>query len=225
MATLPTVTDQSNAALEALREQSEVVKKAAEPSDYGDFETFVKLLTSQLENQDPLEPLDSTEFVSQLASFSAVEQQVATNSKLDSLIATVAGGDAQRLSQWLGQNVAASGAPAFFKGDPISFTAPGAPDVANVAVVANAAGDEVARYQVDRSEELVWDGQLTGGGQAAEGLYTINLVRFDGSDIAETFPTTVFGDVREVRAGPNSQLTLVLEGGATLSPDQVIAVR
>ena len=51
-----------------------------------DFETFLKLLTSQLRNQDPLKPLDSTDFVAQLASFSAVEQQVNTNTKLDQLL-------------------------------------------------------------------------------------------------------------------------------------------
>ena len=50
-----------------------------------DFETFLSLLTTQLRNQDPLKPLDSTEFVAQLASFSAVEQQINTNAKLDAI--------------------------------------------------------------------------------------------------------------------------------------------
>ena len=52
-----------------------------------DFDTFLQLLTTQLKNQDPSKPFDSTEFVGQLASFSAVEQQIATNSKLDALVA------------------------------------------------------------------------------------------------------------------------------------------
>ena len=51
----------------------------------GDFETFLSLLTAQLRNQDPLKPMESTEFVAQLASFSAVEQQVRTNDRLDEL--------------------------------------------------------------------------------------------------------------------------------------------
>ncbi len=46
----------------------------------GDFNTFLRLLTAQMENQDPLEPTNNTEFVAQLASFSAVEQQVEGNS-------------------------------------------------------------------------------------------------------------------------------------------------
>ncbi len=48
-----------------------------------DFQTFLKLLTAQMRNQDPLEPLDATQFVAQLASFSSVEQQIETNAKLD----------------------------------------------------------------------------------------------------------------------------------------------
>ena len=51
-----------------------------------DYNGFLQLLIAQLKNQDPTQPTDSTQFVSQLASFSAVEQQVQTNSKLDSLL-------------------------------------------------------------------------------------------------------------------------------------------
>ncbi|MHC5307648.1 flagellar hook assembly protein FlgD [Bartonella sp. LJL80] len=57
---------------------------AAAPN--ADYETFVKLLVAQMKNQDPTEPMDSTQFVSQLASFSAVEQAIQTNSKLDSIL-------------------------------------------------------------------------------------------------------------------------------------------
>ncbi|MEM1422077.1 MAG: flagellar hook capping FlgD N-terminal domain-containing protein, partial [Pseudomonadota bacterium] len=51
-----------------------------------DFDMFLQLLTAQLENQDPLDPADPTEFVAQLATFSSVEQQISTNDKLDQLI-------------------------------------------------------------------------------------------------------------------------------------------
>jgi flagellar basal-body rod modification protein FlgD len=51
-----------------------------------DYNAFLKLLVAQLQNQDPTNPTDATAFVSQLASFSSVEQQVNTNSKLDSLL-------------------------------------------------------------------------------------------------------------------------------------------
>lgn len=50
------------------------------------YNEFLQLLIAQLQNQDPTNPSDSTQFVSELASFSAVEQQVNTNSKLDTLL-------------------------------------------------------------------------------------------------------------------------------------------
>ena len=55
-----------------------------------DYNSFLKLLIAQLKNQDPTKPMDSTAFVSQLASFSQVEQSVNTNTKLDSLLTSSA---------------------------------------------------------------------------------------------------------------------------------------
>jgi len=51
-----------------------------------DYNTFLKLLVAQLKNQDPTEPMDSTQYMAQLATFSQVEQSVAMNKKLDSLL-------------------------------------------------------------------------------------------------------------------------------------------
>jgi len=59
-------------------------------SSASDYETFIKLLVTQMKNQDPTEPVDATQYVSQLASFSAVEQAVQTNAKLEALLATQA---------------------------------------------------------------------------------------------------------------------------------------
>lgn len=53
------------------------------------YDAFLKLLVAQMQNQDPTKPMDSTEFVAQLASFSSVEQGVKTNSKLDALITSI----------------------------------------------------------------------------------------------------------------------------------------
>ncbi|APF38453.1 flagellar hook assembly protein FlgD [Chelatococcus daeguensis] len=51
-----------------------------------DYDTFLKLLVAQLKNQDPTEPMDSTQYMAQLATFSQVEQSVMMNKKLDSLL-------------------------------------------------------------------------------------------------------------------------------------------
>jgi flagellar basal-body rod modification protein FlgD len=55
-----------------------------------DYQSFLKLLMAEMKNQDPTKPMDSTEYVAQLATFSQVEQSVQTNSKLDELLQTSA---------------------------------------------------------------------------------------------------------------------------------------
>jgi flagellar basal-body rod modification protein FlgD len=52
-----------------------------------DYNSFLKLLVTQMQNQDPTEPMESSQFLSQLASFSNVEQSVQLNTKIDSLVA------------------------------------------------------------------------------------------------------------------------------------------
>ncbi len=51
-----------------------------------DYDTFLKLLVAEMQNQDPTEPMDSTEYISQLASFSNVEQTIQTNARLEDLL-------------------------------------------------------------------------------------------------------------------------------------------
>jgi flagellar basal-body rod modification protein FlgD len=62
-----------------------------------DYNAFLKLLIAQMQNQDPTQPMDSTEFVAQLASFSNVEQGIQTNTKLDSLMTSLAFSQAEGL--------------------------------------------------------------------------------------------------------------------------------
>jgi flagellar basal-body rod modification protein FlgD len=62
-----------------------------------DYDAFLKLLIAQMQNQDPTKPMDSTQFVAQLASFSNVEQGIKTNSKLDSLMTAIAFNQAEGL--------------------------------------------------------------------------------------------------------------------------------
>ncbi|MFD1807768.1 flagellar hook capping FlgD N-terminal domain-containing protein [Gemmobacter lanyuensis] len=68
-----------------------------------DFDTFLTLMTTQLQHQDPLKPVDSTEYLSQLASFSTVEQQSYTNNLLETLIASFGGMGLSQAAAWVGR--------------------------------------------------------------------------------------------------------------------------
>lgn len=60
--------------------------KTAATKNQVDYNSFLKLLVAQMKNQDPTKPMDSTQYVAQLATFSQVEQSVQTNTKLDQIM-------------------------------------------------------------------------------------------------------------------------------------------
>ena len=76
-----------------------------------DFETFLKMLTAQARFQDPLEPIDSSEYAAQLAQFSMVEQQVLSNDLLAQLGAQLGNGAIGQMASWIGMEARTS-APA-----------------------------------------------------------------------------------------------------------------
>src|ERR1700686_3335504 len=71
----------------------------------GNFDTFLKLLTTQLQNQDPLSPMDSNQFTQELVQFSQVEQQINTNTSLASLIALTKTQSSANAVSYLGKTI------------------------------------------------------------------------------------------------------------------------
>lgn len=90
-----------------------------------DFNSFLTLLTTQLRNQDPLNPQDSSQFVSQLATFSSVEQQIESNRLLENINGALGGDDlAAAASAWVGRDIEATTSRIAYAGDPIALVAP-----------------------------------------------------------------------------------------------------
>ena len=83
--------------------QSPAAVDTSSPALAATFDTFLKLLTAQLQNQDPLSPMDSAKFTEQLVQYSQVEQQIAGNTKLDALAAQMTGAPAGTALSYLGQ--------------------------------------------------------------------------------------------------------------------------
>ena len=190
-----------------------------------DFETFLTLLTAQMRNQDPLEPVDSTEYVAQLASFSAVEQQVATNEKLDALLAAFAVDEAAELTTCIGRSVDAE-RPVIFEGTPLDISFPPAPEATQHAVVIrNADGAIVHREPIaGDATSVVWPGTVTGGTAPIDTTYTVarESTLADGS--IETATGRALSTVTEVRitdAGP----VLRTESGAQSTIGEITALR
>lgn len=205
--------------------QTSVENAADDLNIDANFDTFLSLLTAQLRNQDPLEPVDSTDFVAQLAQFSAVEQQVQTNTALTDILGHISGGDAASLASWLGASVQAAG-PVYFDGSPVALTTAPSPEATDAQlVVRNAAGDVIARQPVNGLDNRVeWNGQTAGGGAAPEGLYSFTVESFDNGDPLPPQQAVGFSKVEEVRLGGDAPV-LVLQGGDTVGLDDILAVR
>ena len=191
-----------------------------------DFNDFLTLLTAQLKNQDPLAPLDSTQFVEQLASFSAVEQQVGSNEKLSRLIEQGVSDEMSKLSGWIGRTVEAESALFELGADGIDL--PLSADqtaVSAEARIVDDAGEEVARIDLHpKSDSFEWSGELTNGGQAPDGHYGVSFVYSYKDETTRIVDSGASGAVIEARVDDDGPM-LFLQSGALVRPSDVNALR
>ncbi|MEQ8320746.1 MAG: flagellar hook capping FlgD N-terminal domain-containing protein [Rhodospirillales bacterium] len=154
-----------------------------------EFNSFLKLLTAQLRNQDPLAPLDSTQFVEQLATFSSLEQNVKSNSSLDVIAAKMSDLYAIVSSQWLGNTVTVESTWVPFSDEAVKFAVE-IPDAADRAVltVKDDTGKVVWNEALDKdATSFSWDGSiLTSEDKAPEGLYQMGIDLYRGEEYAGT---------------------------------------
>lgn len=168
----------------------------------GNYQTFLTMLTTQLQNQDPTSPMDSNAFTTELVQFSGVEQQINTNSNLQQLIGLMQGNNVLQSSQIIGKTVqATSNQLSLQQGSAqIQFNDPNAGPV-QIAIT-NSQGVPVATQTVSASQGAntwTWNGQGADGVSEPDGSYgvTVNAVAADGSTSA--LPFTISGKVTAVQ--------------------------
>lgn len=197
----------------------------AKPALSSDFETFLKMLTVQMQNQDPLNPIDSGDYAVQLATFSSVEQQVLTNDLLKSVGDQLSGGGVNQLSQWVGMEVQ-GGNSTMFDGYAVDMHVPEAQDAdRRILVIQQEDGSVLTRLDIAaKGESYSWEGQMTGGSIAPVGNYKFRVESYlNGENIASE-EAVVYNIVEEARLGAGFA-DLVLGNGTTLNSNDVIAVR
>jgi flagellar basal-body rod modification protein FlgD len=159
---------------------------------------FMRLLVTQLQNQDPLEPMDSHEFIAQLAQFSSLEQLQNINDKLDKLTEELASA-----SSLIDREIEASGTLVTVEdGVPSEvFFELESDAMAVFAAINDANGVHVKSFQMGPMEAgkqtILWDGTDADGNQAPDGKYTVDIqaVGTDGSmvDVTSLIKGTVTG--------------------------------
>ena len=190
-----------------------------------DFQTFLRLLTTQLQNQDPLNPMESTEFASQLAQFSGVEQQVRTNELLTGLQADFATLGMGQIGGWIGMEAQAQ-MPVTVQGDPITLSAT-AHDRADrlELVVRDARGAIVQRTPVPLgTDRFDWDGTGPSGTALRPGTYDLTLQSWSGETMLEESPATIHAIVEEARL-VDGAVWLSLQGGQSVAAQSILGLR
>ena len=168
--------------------QSTQIAKAQQTLS-GNYETFLRLLTTQLQNQDPLEPLDATKFTEQLVSYSQVEQQIATNTSLNSLISLTKSAAGANAVNYLGKTALTAGPVSSLSGGQASWRYTLPRDAASIQFnVTEPNGRVVRSMNGDASvgiHDFVWDGRNASGTQLPDGPYGLTVVArlADGTNV------------------------------------------
>ena len=166
---------------------------------------FLTLLTTQLKNQDPMNPMENAEVTSQLAQMSTVDGIERLNKMFQSFVDNQAESDSMQAAALVGRGV-------LVEGKKLSLTESGAiggfeldaPADKVVLSVKDASGLEVKQIQLDNveagSQNFIWDGTANDGAQAAQGVYTIEMsATMEGEKV--TGRTLEFGPVTSVIRG------------------------
>lgn len=162
------------------------------------FDQFLQLLTTQLKNQSPLDPLDTNQFTQQLVQFASVEQQIKTNDNLSSLLITNKTANLNNALSFVGARVTADGTTSSLKNGSASWQL-NAPRVGTSTItILDANGNEVASKQVTLTagdQTFGWDGKMTNGQTAPEGQYKIVVAAKDANGQAMAVKSEISGVV------------------------------
>lgn len=191
------------------------------------FDTFLTLLTTQLQYQDPLEPMDSSEFTNQLVQYSNVEQSIQQNANLDKLISMFQTQGLNTATGYIGKEVTALTDMAYHKdgGAHWIYSLEGDADTVNM-VVTDASGKTVYSGTGETSggeHNFMWDGRDKDGNLLPEGFYTLQVTAkmTDGTEV----PTDIYlrDKVTSVEVA-NGQPVLVV-GGMPVRLDQIAIIK
>ena len=200
---------------------------AAKASLTETFDDFLKLLTTQLQYQNPLEPLDSNEFVAQLVQFSEVEQSISSNKKLEQLLELQSANQSVLAIGFIGRTIEAEGdtAPLGASGIEFTYTLNHLAE-SSLLVVLDADGQVVTSSAGGTSpgkHSFAWDGLDSAGNRVSDGNYRLAVAARDANDENIGITTGVVSRVTGIETGENG---LLLSLGTVLVPiEKVVSIR
>ena len=216
-------------AIDAIANQTQTQSQAGNSLNKlaDNFDTFLLLLTTQLKNQDPLEPLDSNQFTEQLVQFTNVEQSIATNKHLESLVGMANTSAANAAVSYLGQEVTAEGITAQLKDGAAKWAYELPTTAANTTVtVTDRNGDVVFTGSGEKASgfhTFDWNGRSTSGIPQTDGLYNLKVNAADQYGNPLTVKTNITGIVEAASLEGASPILTV--NGLSVRLEDVLSIR
>ena len=213
----PSVTSAVTSATSAATNSTGVDKKTLA----NNFQTFLTLLTTQLKNQNPLDPLDTNQFTAQLVQFAGVEQQLKSNDQLTSLVNLEKSAQSTQALVYVGNTVAVDGSTAQFNGSATwNFQSP--KDAAATITITSSTGQTAfsGAYNINQGNaSFVWDGKGNDGSQWPPGAYTLTATGKDSTGNSVAISTEVQGIVDSVDLTSSPPLLSI--GGQSYTTDKI----
>jgi flagellar basal-body rod modification protein FlgD len=185
------------------------------------FQTFLTLLTTQLQNQNPLDPLDTNQFTQQLVQFAGVEQQLKSNEQLKALIAIEKSAQATQALIYVGHTVAVDGSTQHFNGS-ATWNLKAERDATAAITITNSVGQTVYSGNFTLSQgnaSFMWDGKGNDGAQWPAGTYKLTATAKDSSGKDVAIATEIQGIVDSVDLSATPALLSI--GGENYTTDQI----
>lgn len=198
---------------------------ASNSSIAGNFDQFLQLLTTQLKNQSPLDPLDTNQFTEQLVQFAGVEQQLKTNETLSTLLSINMATTATNAVAYIGSTITADGASSQLKNGKAEWSINAAKGGTATITIKDKNGSVVntmTRNLVAGDQKFTWDGKTSIGGTASDGEYQITVDAVDVNGQPVTTKTQIKGIVDGVDF--NGLIPVLKIGDVSVAIDKVKSV-
>ena len=193
----------------------------------GNFQSFLTLLTTQLKNQNPLDPLDTNQFTQQLVEFAGVEQQLKTNDGLTSLISLQQTAQSTQALNFVGKTAVVSGDTAALSNSSATWEL-NVPSNSNVTVnISNSSGQTVftqtfSSVTAGNNQPFTWNGKGTDGTQWPDGQYKLTATGTDSSGNSVGITSEVVGVVSSVDLTQSPPLLNI--GGQSYTVSQIKSI-
>jgi len=206
--------------------QSNSASASAAASLSGNFDTFLKLLTTQMQNQDPLNPMDSAQFTQQLVQYSGVEQAIKTNTNLENLISLTQSTGLNSAMGYLGKELDIDSPQTSLTNGSATWNYSLASDAKDTSLVVKDANGNVVYKTTGATgvgdHAFTWDGKNANGVQLSDGIYSLSVSATTAGNTDVASSVTLKGKVSDVNVV--NGLPVLSVNGVPVDESKILAI-